>query len=270
MDRLDQYYTNPRIAAEFLNITKSYLRGKHIAVGTWIEPSAGTGAFFKLLPTNRLGFDLDPKAPGVAKADFLALRQLPTNSVTIGNPPFGKNACLAVRFFNHSAQFSEVIAMILPRTFRKASLQNRLDCHFHLEAEHEVAPDAFIYEGQPYNVPCVFQIWRRSAKLRAKTVEQRRSRWFSFTSPTQSNCIVQRIGANAGKLKAWQSHPSPNSHYFLDASGEVRQVLRQMWDTGGYDEIKYNTAGNPSIAKTELVRLLDEFMGQEAVGARAA
>jgi hypothetical protein len=43
-----------------------------------------------------------------------------------------------------------------------------------------------------------------------------------------------------------------------------------MRDTGGYDAIKHNTAGNPSIAKTELVRLLDESMGQDAVGVRAA
>jgi hypothetical protein len=200
----------------------------------------------------------------------LALRQLPTNSVTIGNPPFGKNASLAVRFFNHSAQFSEVIAMILPRTFRKSSLQNRLDCHFELAAEYEVARDAFIYEGQPYDVPCVFQIWQRCAKPRAKTVEQLRSSWFSFTSPTQANCIVQRIGANAGKLKSPQSDPSRNSHYFLDASTEVKQMLGEMWETGGYDGIKYNTAGNPSIAKTELVRLLDEFMAQDAAGQRAA
>jgi hypothetical protein len=270
MGRLDQYYTNPRIAAEFVNITKSYLRRNHITVGTWIEPSAGTGAFFKLLPVNRLGFDLDPKVPGVVRADFLALRQLPANSVTIGNPPFGKNASLAVRFFNHSAQVSAVIAMILPRTFRKSSLQNRLDRHFELAAEYEVAADAFIYEGQPYDVPCVFQIWQRCAKLRAKTVEQRSSRWFSFTSLTKANCIVQRIGANAGMLKSPQSDPSRNSHYFLDASSEVKQILGEMWEMGAYDGIKYNTAGNPSIAKTELVRLLDGVMAQDAAGERAA
>jgi predicted RNA methylase len=264
MGRLDQYYTNPEIAASFLSITKSYLSDNHIEVGTWIEPSAGTGSFFNLLPSNRLGYDLDPKAPGIVRADFLEL-QLPLNSVVIGNPPFGKNASLAVKFINHSAQFSKVIAMILPRTFRKSSLQDRLNRHFQLAAEYEVAPDAFIHEGQSYDVPCVFQIWQRCRKLRAKTVERRQSQWFSFTSAGQANCIVQRIGANAGKLKSPLSHPSPNSHYFLDASSKVKEALSEIWEMSGYDGIKYNTAGCPSIAKTELVKLVDQFMTQHAV-----
>ena len=50
----------------------------------------------------------------------------------------------------------------------------------------------------------------------------------------------------------------------------MKQILWEMWEMGGYDGIKYNTAGNPSIAKTELVRLLDEFMAQDALGERAA
>lgn len=38
-----------------------------------IEPSAGTGSFYALLPAGSVGYDVEPKFPGIQTADFLTV-----------------------------------------------------------------------------------------------------------------------------------------------------------------------------------------------------
>ena len=126
----DQYYTKENIAQMCIDSLPFHL--------DWfdyiIEPSAGRGDFYRLLPTaNLVGIDIDPKISSIIKSDFFDLDFKTKGSVlTIGNPPFGKNASLAYTFFQHAAQYSDCIAFILPRTFRKPSMINRLNRRFHL------------------------------------------------------------------------------------------------------------------------------------------
>ena len=68
-----------------------------------------------------------------------------TNILVIGNPPFGRVSSLAIKFFNYSAKWANVIAFIIPRTFRKTSIQNKLNNNFHL-----------IYDEEIPNKPCCF------------------------------------------------------------------------------------------------------------------
>ena len=115
----------------------------------WLEPSAGNGAFYELLPPNRLGFDIrESQNPEIIIKDFLKLPVEYFTSkfnhvVTIGNPPFGKNSSLAVKFFNHCAEFSECIAMVLPKTFLKSSIQNRLNLYFKCVESFELLENFF-------------------------------------------------------------------------------------------------------------------------------
>ena len=41
--------------------------------------------------------------------------------IVIGNPPFGLRGNLALRFMNHSYDFADVIAFILPRIYNKVN-----------------------------------------------------------------------------------------------------------------------------------------------------
>ena len=53
---VDAFMTKPEVARDLFGVTK--LRTVHIVIDRWLEPSAGEGAFFKLLlPDNRLGID---------------------------------------------------------------------------------------------------------------------------------------------------------------------------------------------------------------------
>lgn len=250
---LDQFYTLPRVA----RICFDSLLNKIVlpAATVFLEPSAGTGSFFNLMPErHRLGYDLDPRCSGVVEQDFLKL-QWPADrsfAVTVGNPPFGKNASLAVAFFNHAAQFSDVIAFIVPKTFRKVSLVRRLDTNFVLVSDEELHESAFVFEGQPYSVPCCFQIWKRSDIQRVDVIGPLEHSDFGFVAGSEADFAVRRVGGLAGKVLRDFIGYSPASHYFIKSRVGVSALIECL-EAVDWSEIKSNTAGNPSISKRELV-----------------
>ena len=106
---LDQFYTTKECAEKCYNIFTSNINiDKYDII---LEPSAGTGSFYKLLPINkRIGIDLDPKYDGIQKENFFEYVPIKNKSyIVIGNQPFGKISSLAVNFFNKSAEFADVI-----------------------------------------------------------------------------------------------------------------------------------------------------------------
>lgn len=250
----DQYYTREDVSARFYRTFK-----KHFDPGLYlmVEPSAGTGSFLKLLPDGSVGYDVDPQYPGIIPDDFLNVEIKSHRPVAIiGNPPFGKNASMAVKFFNHAARQSNVIALILPRSFRKASIQNRLDQAFHLIFDETVPDDAFLFEGKPFNVPATFQIWeRRSVLRRLRNVEVQHPD-FEFTTADKAHFAIQRVGARAGRLHH-DFGASPSSHYFIrDKVGKAMAQLNLRSVTG-------DVAGNPSLAKSKIVYgKVEEAMAQ--------
>lgn len=174
------------------------------------------------------------------------------NTIVVGNPPFGKNASLAVRFFNHAATFSRRIAMIFPRTFRKDSIVNRLNRYFHLDDEMLLPDHSFEFNGRSCSVPTVFQIWTFYSFMREVRCPPKTHIDFSFVTPELAEFAIQRVGANAGRVK-WDVHSvSPNSHYFLRTNAPMSSKIFQTID---WSPVKYNTAGNPSLSKADIVNL---------------
>ncbi len=85
-----------------------------------------------------------------------------TNIITIGNPPFGKKAKLAIAFFNQASIFSRVIAFIVPNQFRKYSVHKQLNPDYQLIYQSDLAKNSFYTDKQEnYHVNCVFQIWTK-------------------------------------------------------------------------------------------------------------
>ena len=157
--RLHQYYTRHDVANRLHDVFRKHCDPARYLM---VEPSAGAGSFFRLLPAGSLGFDVDPRYPGIRRADFLNVRLPRSRPIAcLGNPPFGRNANLAIAYFNYAAARSRLIGFILPRTARRGSFQNKLNRNFHLAHEKVVPDDAFLFCGSPYNVPAVFQIWER-------------------------------------------------------------------------------------------------------------
>ncbi|WP_254621089.1 SAM-dependent methyltransferase [Sphingomonas sp. CL5.1] len=249
--QLDQYYTRQDVAAHFYGIFREHFDP---AIYLMVEPSAGTGSFFRLLPAGSVAYDVEPKYPGIRTADFLTINiGSDRPAAIIGNPPFGKNASMAVRFFNHAARQADVIALILPRTFRKGSIHNRLDRAFHLVREEIVPDDAFLFRGKPYNVPAIFQIWERRPEPRALRPVETRHPDFEFTTPDRADFVIQRVGARAGRVHH-DFTASPSSHYFI--RGDVEAVMAQL----DFARFAGNVAGNPSLSKAEIVSLYREWV----------
>lgn len=248
---LDQFYTNRPLAKKCLETAIS-LKGKLLLdFDTWLEPSAGEGSFYDLLPNNKLGLDLEPKSNGIIQADFLNYR-LPDNKYfTIGNPPFGKNSSLALKFINKASEKSVAIAFILPRTFKKISLINKVDEFLHLEYEEDLPKNSFNYNGLPYDVPCVFQVWVKKEYPRTKILPTLTHEDFIFTNKENASFAIQRVGNAAGRVKTDFKHVASASHYFISANEDTRKIF----DLINWNSVKHNTAGNPSISKSELIEL---------------
>jgi DNA polymerase III subunit gamma/tau len=164
---LNQYYTKTEVARECIAYIKQiYPSDYEDYYDIFLEPSAGTGSFFELLPANkRLGLDIEPKCFGVIQGDFLQYG-LPTEwskttkrIITIGNPPFGVQSKYAVQFFNHAAKYSDTIAFIVPVVWEKWSIHRRLDTRFALIFNKRLKPFSFVFNNLDYDVKCTFQIW---------------------------------------------------------------------------------------------------------------
>ena len=164
-DIIDQFYTNRDISHKCIKQFNTILDIN--ADDILVEPSAGDGSFsdyFKEKDINIDTYDIEPKKDYIEKKNFLELdttkyKNTKNKIHTIGNPPFGRQSSLAKKFIKKCCEFSDSISFILPKSFRKETYQSAFTLNFHLIDEIDLGKNAFIIDGNPHNVPCVFQIW---------------------------------------------------------------------------------------------------------------
>ncbi|MGR3631963.1 MAG: hypothetical protein ACU0A8_07550 [Limimaricola soesokkakensis] len=263
---LSQYYTADSVAVDI--IAETLTRYAERPFDTIIEPSAGAGAFSRHLGADCIALDIDPKVPGIEKADFLQWTPTaPTGRcLVIGNPPFGKKAALG--FLGHAAGFADVIAFILPRIFCKKSQQNRVHKNLHLVHEEEIPADAFNHEGKTVHVPCVLQIWeRRPGVERLKHKLKTRHPHFERCGQAEADLVIRRIGAHAGVLKPLAKNWSAESNIFLRATGCSQDELKDRFARLDMAAHACNGAGGGSINMSEIVELYEEELAREAAAA---
>ena len=158
---LDKFYTIPTYSKKCIDkVFELYDKFKFDLI---IEPSAGNGSFFNQIDyDNKIGIDILPENENIIKMNFFDYipPKNKNNILVIGNPPFGKVNSIAIKFFNYSSNWCNVIAFIIPRTFRKSSIQNKLNKNFHLIYDEDIPinPCCFIPKMM---VKCCFQIWEK-------------------------------------------------------------------------------------------------------------
>lgn len=162
-NELDQFYTKQEVALELCKILKEKL---NLNKYTFLEPSAGFGSFVNALRKTFKepkieAIDLDPKSFDIKQQDFFSYTPKEQKIITIGNPPFGKRATLAIKFFNHASKFSDYVAFIVPLQFEKWSVQKNLNKDFKLIFSQILEPNSFIFSGKDCSIRCCFQIWTR-------------------------------------------------------------------------------------------------------------
>jgi hypothetical protein len=236
-----------------------------------VEPSAGNGSFLVRLPTRkRVGIDVAPENDEIIKGDFLAYVPPPgaRNILVVGNPPFGRVSSLAVKFFNHAADWATVIAFIVPRTFRRISVQNKLASHFQLEFDDSIPakPNAF---APPIAAKCCFQIWARTAAPRKTiTLSTKHADWDFLplgpkdardqpTPPSGADFALRAYGGRCGEIMtAGLERLRPKSWHWIKARLDGA-TLRARFERLDYS-LSLDTARQNSIGRGELVRLYSE------------
>ena len=260
----DQYYTRVSVAKDcVLSILSLVPDASHYH---WIEPSAGNGSFLKALPNeiHSTGIDLDPKMNTILKGNFLEWlpSDLHTKKIFFGNPPFGKQGSLAKSFIQHASQYATVLAFILPRSFLKPSMSRAFPSKFHCILEKELPKDSFEVNGEPYDVPCVFQIWQKQQADRPRP-EPIQELGFQYVKASEDYQIAfRRVGAKAGIcfLKGTADF-SVQSHYFLKLNAQYASELQKIVDTVNKHVFPSNTVGPRSLSKSETNEVLNEIIG---------
>ena len=136
----EQFFT-PRSTAEQIVARLVELRTDAPA-RPWIEPAGGTGTFVDVAQAigveQIISYDIEPRHELVRRGNFLQADLTLRGAVAVGNPPFGRNNALSVPFFNHAARYCEIINFIVPRSWRKWSVTNRLDLRFGLIDDYDL------------------------------------------------------------------------------------------------------------------------------------
>lgn len=171
----DQFYTKPKVAEYCFNKFQKVASelGVDLSRYTFIEPSAGCGCFYQILPKNRrIGIDIEPKKTsgidneGIIKTDYLKWH--PKNAkekyVVIGNPPFGLRGKLALAFINKSYSYADMVAFILPQLFNSdgKGVAGKRVIGYKLAHNEHLPPDSFMYpDGADIQINTVFQVWTK-------------------------------------------------------------------------------------------------------------
>lgn len=258
---LDKFYTNKDIALKCIQKTEQICGLK--VFDLIIEPSAGNGSFYtQIKETHIIGIDIEPECENLIKQDFLKFipdKQF-KNILTIGNPPFGRVSSLAVKFFNHSSKFSNYIAFILPKTFRKLSVQNRLSLDFKLIHDEDI-PDKPCSFSPKMNAKCCFQIWKREKSCRKKIILPTTHEDFKFVSSDCKNIdlALRAYGGKCGEIVTKDFYKlSPRSWHFIQTNINVQTLIANIekinWKSSE------NTARQNSIGKAELVNLYNNVI----------
>ena len=257
---IDKFYTAPFIVKKCIDIVKKHIHIQEDDI--CIEPSAGNGSFINPIKTlfkNYKFYDLKPENDEIIEQNYLEFNyntiiKKPNSQIhIIGNPPFGRQSSLAIKFIKKSCEYCDSISFILPKSFKKNSLKKHYPLNFHLIYEYDLPKNSFIIDNKEYNVPCVFQIWiKKDIKriLPKKLIPKK----YNFVKKTNNHDIsFRRVGVNAGYISKETKDKSIQSHYFIKFNIELTDILFNKLKNIIY-ECKDNTCGPKSISKQELIK----------------
>jgi predicted RNA methylase len=273
IEGLDKFYTVESVVNTCISsVSKQY------DWNTWelvIEPSAGNGSFFHKIPVpndKKIGLDIQSEHLDIIEKDFFDYEVGEKNGkiLVIGNPPFGRNCSIAVKFFNHASNWCDTIAFIIPRTFRRESIQNRLNLKFHLILDEEIPikPCSFT---PPMMVKCCFQIWeKRDYKREIVKLDTSHDDWDFLslgpnddknqpTPPSNTDFVIRAYGGKCGEIKTDNmDNLRPKSWHWIKCNKNKEELIDK------FSKLDYsnclNTARQNSLGRGELVKLYRNYM----------
>ena len=262
---IDKYYTKQSVVNQCIDLVKKY---NNISDNDLIiEPSAGNGAFIRSIKTlskNYKFYDLEPENDEIIKQDFLdfdftELKKIYKNIHIIGNPPFGRQSSLAIKFIKKCCEFSNTISFILPKSFKKDSMKKHFLENFHLIYEIDLLENSFLVNNNECDVPCVFQIWHYKNELRNKIIKLEPLNFKFVEKKDNPDISFRRVGVNAGMIMKTIDDKSHQSHYFIKFTNN--KIINNNLDKLKLLKFDFNnTVGPKSISKQELISQFNKLL----------
>jgi hypothetical protein len=250
----EQFYTQRDTAHRLAKWLKH-----NVKVDQWIEPAAGNGVWLDCLDITA-AYDIKPQHPAVKEQDFMELQWQKKGTLGfVGNPPFGRNSKLAFQFFRKCAMLgADIIAFIVPASWGKATVQNRVPQNYHLIYQEDLLDEKFWRPNgeKGRKIPCVFQVWQWQPKRRELFDMSMDCNDFTFQPrPEGANACLWSRGASAGKvlLKDF-ADKSRGTHDWIHSKIDT-QLLKERIEGLDLDHCRKYSTGVPSIAPSEVIRM---------------
>ena len=264
----EQYYTNPELALRLCGVMFGVM-GPDAAGFTWIEPAGGTGAFLEALQQmgvkEIISYDIEPHHPLVKQGDFLevmpdAVLTTDKKMAAISNPPFGRANKLCIPFFNKLANHCDYIGFIVPKSWRKWSVQNRLDQRFHLLHDEGLVVNYVDATGQPLadgktQLNTVFQIWEKRDVPRPLIKVTDRG-YITKTTPADADVSLTIFGHGCGTVKTQFPRVKNTTQMFLKLNNKEALEALQKAD---FKRFYQNTAYIPALSIVEINAALNDY-----------
>lgn len=256
----EQFYT-PAQTAEFIFNRLTNLVSKLDGL-TLLEPAGGTGTIIEAAMRHGIkdviSYDIEPHHPKVKQGNFLEQTITTSNCLTVSNPPFGRNNALAIPFFNHAAKVSDYIVFIVPRSWRKWSVQSKLDRRFHLLQDDDLTINYVDRHGQSVHAydrlrTCI-QYWQRQETLRPiiRVVE---SGLISKCTPQDADVSLTTFGYGCGTVRTDFPRVKNTTQMFLKvANADVLKAL----SNANFSQYSMNTAYTEALSWPEINAALNE------------
>jgi hypothetical protein len=258
----EQFYTPKPLAKELVSQVQGVIGS--LAGKTILEPAGGTGAFIEAVleagASEVISFDIEPLHEKVQLGSFLDQEITEQNLITISNPPFGRNNALSVPFFNRAALVSDAICFIVPRSWRKWSVTNRLDMNFELAMDMDLNIDYVDAEDELISdknrLATCFQIWKRTENTRVP-IRITDMGVVKKVLPEQADVSLTTFGYGCGKVKQNFEPVSNTTQLFLKLTHPKALEALVAVD---YSRFYKSTAYTEALSLQEINYLLNEYI----------
>lgn len=177
----------------------------------------------------------------------------------VGNPPYGSASGLAIKFLNLALKLSDDVRFVLPRTFRKDTVQARIDTDFSCVYDETLPDDTF--KPVTSNTKTCIQYWA-PGKRQLKTKQTTHADWTFLKSDelNKTDLMIRRCGTNAGAMFiATDLHKYKcgfGQNFFVKADSEVIERLQALQPK--LIELGLQANNQACVSKSMIVQLYTE------------
>ena len=232
----------------------------------FIDVSADGAAFAHFLPDPVVSFDA-----GAGASDFL--RWTPASNggpvVVVGTPPFGADGTAPLALINHAARFADYVAVLVPASFARNDMKDRVDPFLDLVFEQTFPEQLAIIDGILEPVRVVFQIWEKKARARFDREEVGSHGDFEFVSDRKdADLLVRGRGPDIGQVvdvPMTSVAGVTGGDFYVRAVGPGMPAVRRRFERLDFAHLWRTSFGGPSITQEELVDLYDTARCLDAI-----